>query len=222
MKLIPKFWHCWSIAVLSLGAKMSCEPSVDNPIPILWVLCMYPSSTAHAADSTWQLNYSLPGALETNQYSHTGVLPASRFAVFHLVCVYLINDKCVYAPCKNDINWNNNGLKTGCWFQDQVMMRNVPQGTSVNVVFCGEYSQTSLCIQITTNQTYTVVWCKSPWWASALWETSTLPGWWFNLDLALSVRKNLFRCTLLFQKCLKGQLIQEVSWSISFCKMKKK
>lgn len=53
----------------------------------LFLHALYPSSTVHAADSTWKLSYILPRALETNQYSHSGVLIAPRFAVSQLVLI---------------------------------------------------------------------------------------------------------------------------------------
>lgn len=43
VKVIPTFWHCWSITVQISGAKMSCRPRLRTPTPLppfLWVLCV--------------------------------------------------------------------------------------------------------------------------------------------------------------------------------------
>lgn len=82
----------------------------------LFLHALYPSSTVHAADSTWKLSYILPRALETNQYSHSGVLIAPQVCCepISFNCVYLIKHKLLHAPCEN-INWHNNGLKPTSW-----------------------------------------------------------------------------------------------------------
>lgn len=54
---------------------------------------MYPSSTVHTADYTWQFNYILPRALGTKKYSRAATLPDARFALCQLVGGNLIKLK---------------------------------------------------------------------------------------------------------------------------------